>query len=114
MARRIILIGLTISLFTIAFAMPAYCDDPGKKLGRGLANMVTFPAELYYQFKDINDHYGVIAGVTWGVIQGVGMSAVRLAVGVYETITFPFPVPQDYMPILTEPEFVFENMASNV
>ncbi|MCX5678874.1 MAG: exosortase system-associated protein, TIGR04073 family [Candidatus Omnitrophica bacterium] len=114
MARRTVLIILIISLLTIAFAVPAYCNDPAKKLGRGLSNMVTFPAELYFQFKETNDNDGVFAAATWGIIKGVGMSALRLAVGVYETITFPFPIPKDYMPILTEPEFVGENLVNSL
>lgn len=115
MARRTILIGLILSLLTAVFTAPAYCEyGPGKKLARGICNMCTFPAELYFKFVEVNDSDGVIAGATWGVMKGAGMSAVRLAVGVYETITFPFPIPKDYMPILTDPEFVGENLVSSL
>jgi len=114
MARRTILIGLMLFLLTAAFTMPAYCDDPAKKLGRGLCNMGTFPAELYLKVVEVNDSEGVFAAATWGILKGIGMSVVRLAVGAYEVVTFPFPVPKDYMPILTDPEFVGENVISNL
>ncbi len=114
MARRTILIGLMLFLLTAAFAAPAYCNDPAKKLGRGLCNMCTFPAEMYYQLKETNENGGIFAAITWGILKGVSMSVVRLAVGVYEVVTFPFPVPKDYMPILTEPEFVGENLTNSL
>jgi len=31
----------------------------------------------------------------------------RMAVGVYEVVTFPFPLPKDYVPVL-EPAFVWQ------
>ncbi len=111
MTRRAILILLAALLLTAAFTAPAYCNDPGKKLGRGICNMFTFPLEFYTQFADVNNDFGLFAGVTWGIIKGVGMSAVRLVVGAYEVATFPIPIPRDYMPILTEPEFYGEDMA---
>ncbi|MBU1809268.1 MAG: exosortase system-associated protein, TIGR04073 family [Candidatus Omnitrophica bacterium] len=111
MARRTILIALVVFLLTVAFTSPAYCNDPVKKLSRGICNLFTFPLELYTQFADVNDHFGLFAAATWGVLKGVGMSAVRLSVGVYEVATFPIPIPGDYMPILTEPEFYGENLA---
>ena len=110
MARRTILIALMVFLLTAAFTSPAYCNDPGKKLGRGICNVFTFPLELYTQFTEVNNDFGVFAAGTWGIIKGFGMSAVRLLVGVYEVATFPFPIPEDYMPILTDPEFYGENM----
>ena len=110
MARRTILIGLAVILFTAALASPAYCNDPGKKLGRGICNLFTFPFEFYTQFTQVNNDVGLFAAVSWGIIKGVGMSAVRLTVGAYEVATFPFPIPRDYMPILTDPEFYGEDM----
>ncbi|MFH1189823.1 MAG: exosortase system-associated protein, TIGR04073 family [Candidatus Omnitrophota bacterium] len=105
MTKRTILIILAALLLTTAIASPAYCNDPWKKLGRGACNIMTFPLELYFQTKDVNDTDGVFAAATWGILKGVGMSVVRLAAGVYEVVTFPFPVPAEYYPILTDPEF---------
>ena len=108
MARRMILIGIIISLFVTVFAVPGYCDDPMKKLGRGLCNTITFPFEFFLQVSRVNNTDGPMAASTWGVLKGVSMSFVRLSVGLYETVTFPMPVPKNYAPILTDPEFIFE------
>jgi putative exosortase-associated protein (TIGR04073 family) len=45
--------------------------------------------------------------MTIGLAKGVGMTIVRTGAGVYETVTFPFPIPEGYGPVL-EPEFVFK------
>lgn len=110
MARRTVLIILAILLFTAAMTSPAYCNDWGRKLGRGVCNVFTFPLELYTQTAEVNNSEGLFAAATWGIIKGLGMSVVRAACGVYEVVTFPFPVPADYMPILTDPEFYGETM----
>ena len=84
-------------------------NDAWKKLGRGACNMLTFPLELFSQISRTNVSDGPMAAFTWGLLKGVGMTAFRAVVGVYETVTFPFPCPEGYKPILTEPEFFFED-----
>ncbi|MFA6320866.1 MAG: exosortase system-associated protein, TIGR04073 family [Candidatus Omnitrophota bacterium] len=108
MARRTISIGLIVILLAVLAAAPGYCDDPLKKLGRGIANIGTFPMEVLLQISRVNNSDGPIAACTWGLLKGVGMSGVRLAVGAYETVTFPIPLPKHYGPILKDPEFMFE------
>ena len=109
MARRTILIALIVFLFATVAAAPGYCDDPLKKLGRGLCNIGTFPFEMPLQVSRINTSDGPMAAATWGILKGLGMSGVRLMVGVYETVTFPFAMPKDYQPIMKDPEFMFED-----
>ena len=108
MTKRSVLILLFALVLIAALASPAYCDDPVKKLGRGLCNIGTFIFELPLQVSRVNQVDGPMAGATWGVLKGIGMSGVRLLMGAYETITFPFPMPKDYQPILKDPEFMFE------
>lgn len=114
MARRTFLFGLIVT-FIVSLALPAYCDDTTKycgdglkKLGRGVCNAVTFPLELVEQVKRTNNSDGPMAAVTYGVLKGVVMTGVRALVGVYEIMTFPIPFPKNYQPILTDPEFFFE------
>ncbi|MDD3906323.1 MAG: exosortase system-associated protein, TIGR04073 family [Candidatus Omnitrophica bacterium] len=109
MARRVISIALVVFLFAFAFVPSGYCDDPVKKLGRGLCNIGTFPFELCLQTSRVNDTDGPMAACTWGILKGLGMSGIRLLVGVYETVTFPIPQPKNYAPILTDPEFMFQD-----
>ena len=108
MGRKSVLIGLLVFLLAVIFVMPGYCDDPTQKLGRGIANMLTFPVEMLLQTSRVNNTDGPVAGATWGVLKGLSMTVVRLAVGVYEVLTFPVPMPAGYEPILNDPEFVFE------
>lgn len=107
MAKKIIFAGLILMLM-LSLSAPAYADDAVKKLGRGLCNICTFPIELPFQVSRINNSDGPSAAMTYGVVKGITMMVCRLSVGVYETITFPFPVPSGYKPILTDPEFMFE------
>ena len=101
--------GLLISLLIISLAAPAYCDDPIKKLGRGICNVATCPLEVIEQMKRVNGTDGAFAAMTWGVLKGVAMTGLRAIVGVYEIATFPIPLPAQYKPILKDPEFFFED-----
>ena len=109
MNSRVVLIGLIVFLLVAAFAVPGYCDDPIKKLGRGLSNLCTFPLEILLQISKVNNSDGPMAAGTWGVLNGLGMSGLRLLAGVYEVVTFPVPVPKDYLPLMRDPEFIFED-----
>ncbi|OGW75783.1 MAG: hypothetical protein A2Z72_05205 [Omnitrophica bacterium RBG_13_46_9] len=92
---------MVFSLTTTCFA-----QDMGKKLARGLANILTGWVELPKNIYDTSVEDNVFSGLTVGLVKGVGMAIVRTGAGVYETVTFPFPIPEDYAPVL-EPEFVF-------
>ena len=37
-----------------------------------------------------------MTGLGMGLVKGVGMTVLRGGVGIYETLTFPFPYPKDY------------------
>lgn len=108
MAKKMIGAAI-VFLLTISLAAPGYCDDPIKKLGRGVCNIVSCPLEIIKQSSDVANTDGAMASMTWGVLKGIGMTAVRCVVGVYETATFIFPCPKDYKPIMTDPEFFFED-----
>lgn len=78
----------------------------GKKLARGLVNIATGWVELPKNIYDTTVEDNLFAGLTVGLVKGVGMTIVRTGAGVYELVTFPFPIPEDFAPVL-EPEFVF-------
>jgi putative exosortase-associated protein (TIGR04073 family) len=42
-----------------------------------------------------------------GLPKGCWMTVVRTGAGIYDTVTFMFPVPKDYKPLL-DPEFAFK------
>jgi len=93
---------LTIALFFMGTLM-ALADQPLDKLGRGVANVVTSPVEVFYR-----------AGKGEGVSNGLGMAIRRMFTGMIEVLTFPLPsVPfmeetGEYEPIITDPEFFLQ------
>ncbi|MFQ5952332.1 MAG: exosortase system-associated protein, TIGR04073 family [Candidatus Omnitrophota bacterium] len=99
----VVVFGMIMTL-----AGSAYADDALKKLGRGMANVITCPLEVVKGMDDAKQESGIFAACTWGVIQGSFKTLMRAAVGVYEIATFPIPIPEDYQPILTDPEFFLQ------
>jgi putative exosortase-associated protein (TIGR04073 family) len=96
-----------------AAALPAFAQEGsviekiGKKLGRGIVNIATGWVELPKNIYDTSiETNNPLMGITYGTLKGLGMTVVRTGAGAYDTVTFLFPVPQDYDPIL-QPEFVF-------
>jgi putative exosortase-associated protein (TIGR04073 family) len=94
-------------LMVLNIATSSFAQDPAKKLGRGLANILTGWIELPKNIYDTSVEDNPLSGLTIGLAKGVGMTIVRTGAGVYETVTFPFPIPEAYCPVL-EPEFVFQ------
>ena len=99
-----------ILLSLMALTTPAFCDGATTKLGRGLCNIVTSPMEVINQITRTNETDGGFAAATVGVLKGAGWTLGRALVGVYETATFMLPWPDDYGPILRDPEYFIENI----
>jgi len=99
---------LMIAVFLIAVSLtaPAYCG-PVEKLGRGFSNLLTFPCEIVYQINKTGEQNGITAAWSYGALNGIFMAGVRAVTGAYEIVTFPVPIPGDFEPILTDPEFFF-------
>ena len=102
--------GCSVSAMALAALLAAavcFAQDPFTKLGRGVANTLTgwveLPKNIYNTSVEENNAF---AGMTLGLAKGAGMTIVRTGAGVYEIVTFPFPLPENYKPIL-EPEYVF-------
>ncbi|MCK5556752.1 MAG: exosortase system-associated protein, TIGR04073 family [Candidatus Hydrogenedentes bacterium] len=111
-------IGLVMVVVLLSSALPAYAqyevekkDYPGKrqltKLGRGLANIFSgwaeIPKEIHTQGKTSQKLASVIFAAP---VIGIAKMFARMTVGVFETVTFFLPIPEDYAPII-EPEYVF-------
>ncbi len=115
MKRRTKITAIFVLILCIAaISLPAFAQEGstiekmGKKLGRGIVNIVTGWIELPKNIYDTSvETENPLMGITYGTLKGIGMTVVRTGAGAYDTVTFLFPVPQDYTPIL-EPEFVFE------
>jgi putative exosortase-associated protein (TIGR04073 family) len=85
-----------------------YADDAVEKLGRGTANVITSPCEMSQQMGRVTEEKGPIAGLTWGTFQGAVSMVQRAAVGAFEMATFPLPIPKNYSPVLTDPEYFMQ------
>lgn len=71
-----------------------------EKLGRGLVNMFTgvveIPKNISKEWRRTDPGTGIIVGG----VKGIGWAATRVAVGAFETVTFPVPVPPNYEPLM--------------
>jgi putative exosortase-associated protein (TIGR04073 family) len=101
---------LLLALAVILVAEPLMADiqDPPmnaytrhRKLGRGIANIIWSPSETLTTMYNENDMGGNAPMWSTGVIRGINRMLVRMGVGVYEVVTYPFPTHrQTYQPIL--------------
>ena len=89
-------------------ASASYAQNMGKKLYRGAINIVTGWVELPQNIYDAATEHDFASGLIFGVPKGCWMMIVRTGIGIYDTLTFPFPIPKDYGPVL-KPEFVFKD-----
>lgn len=78
------------------------------KLTRGIINAITGWVEIPKKLQETTEDSGVATGLTWGLMRGIGHGFIRTTAGVYEVITFPFPAPPDYTPVI-HPEYVFSD-----
>lgn len=76
-----------------------------RKLGRGTMNLLTgwveVPKGIATMWKETDPFTGVVVGG----ISGAGWGFARTMGGLYEMVSFPFPYPDDYAPLI-EPEFI--------
>ena len=84
----------------------ASAQSSARKLIRGTVNLLTGWIEIPKNIYKITVEEDIKSGLTLGLSAGIGMFVIRTGTGVYEIVTFPLPVPENYQAIL-EPEFVF-------
>ncbi len=102
-----ILLALTLAFGLSSFSRADIHDPPSndygptRKLGRGVSNLLFGVAELPTTVAKINQDEGNSAAAGYGVVRGVGRSVLRIQAGVFEILTFPFPVVRGtYYPVL--------------
>ena len=76
------------------------------KHGRGLTNLLTGWVEMPKGVHETTQQSGAMSGMTLGLLRGAGHGFIRTVAGGYEAITFPFPAPPGYRPVI-RPEFIF-------
>jgi putative exosortase-associated protein (TIGR04073 family) len=104
--KSLLAAALVLACVTTTFAdiqdPPGNDYGPTRKLGRGLSNTVFGIAELPVQIARVNEREGNSAALGYGVVRGVGRSAMRIGAGLWEMFSFPFPVNRagNYYPVL--------------
>lgn len=112
MMRSAVRYGLPVVLFLSlavspnASAVDFESDKAFTKLLRGAINVITGWVELPKRILETSETSGAVTGFTWGTLRGLGYGFTRTAGGAYEVVTFPFPAPSGYLPIM-DPEYVF-------
>ena len=101
-----LLLSLTATLLA-STAMADIQDPPmheynaTRKLGRAWGNILYSFSEVGMTMHRVNELEGNSAGATYGVVKGFGRWGVRFGAGIYEFITFPFPMNRrSYRPVL--------------
>ena len=80
---------------------PSNDYGPTRKLGRGISNVLFGWSELPTTIAKINQDEGNSAAAGYGVVRGVGRSALRIGAGLAEIFTFPVPIARGtYYPLL--------------
>lgn len=111
MSRRGTGIALAAAVMALAWshraaAEPMDTEKAFGKLARGAVNTLTGWVEIPKRMNETTQRDGAIAGFTWGLVRGFGYGFIRTAAGLYELVTFPFPAPPGYTPVI-RPEYVF-------
>ena len=107
--KRIILI-LLLCAFLPSALYAAEIEEAGtalRKLQRGFVNIALSPFEIASELHKANQKDTAIPSWMIGSVKGIGMTTGRALTGVYELVTFPFPIPSGYQPII-HPEFPWE------
>jgi len=101
----LLLVVATPPVFAMGSA-GSYANGALRKLGRGVANVVTCPGELIRTSQFVGQQDGYISSLTVGVLQGVWRTLLRGVTGAFEVVTFYAEIPKGFEPIM-KPEFVW-------
>jgi putative exosortase-associated protein (TIGR04073 family) len=99
------LLGILLASAALADIQDPPSNDygPTRKLGRGLSNFFLGATEVPVTIGTVNTNEGNAAAAGYGVIRGVGRSALRHLAGFVEAVTAPFPINAGtYNPILPQ------------
>ena len=106
MKRNRILVFVVLA-FIFNFALPVHAGEEtagdsaagmGTKLGRGLWNVVSSPAEIPCNISD-DMHKDAASGFFTGLGKGLVLMGRRILVGVTEVATFVIPMPATIPPV---------------
>ncbi len=126
--KSILILSLAV-LFVFPAALSGYADAGQKytcwteenaphnlwrKGGRGISNAGLGWLELIHQPIYLSERGNRLPiAISGGILKGAFFTVVRAVTGVYEIVTFPFPIPWGYRPIVY-PEFALPHQCERV
>ena len=96
MVKRGVLAILVAAWSAFGLAHQAWAQDPIHKIGRGVVNVLTGWIELPKQISLGKQEDNPVVGIGRGLVKGAGLTILRSGVGIYEVLTFPFPIPKHF------------------
>ena len=106
-AGLMVVVGAAQAAVASEPAEPPRVYGPRDKLVRGLGNFFTGFIEIPRNMYNVTRDQNLLSRWTVGLGEGLGYTALRMVTGVYEVVTFPFSIPENYEPVV-KPEFVWE------
>ena len=94
--KSIIICVVTLMILNMASA--CYAQSMCKKLNRGLTNILTGWFEVPKNMSVATSKHDFASAFFIGLPKGRWMTIVRTGAGIYDTVTFASPFPQDYKP----------------
>ena len=118
MRERMVAVVVVLTLVFLTVGGPVWAasgeTDTGAlvvtKLFRGIANAATGWMEIPKQTSLVWQGQGPGIGLSWGLAKGIGYAVARSVAGAYEIVTFPFPIPEGYQPIM-HPDYVLSDVS---
>jgi putative exosortase-associated protein (TIGR04073 family) len=118
MIKKLMFTLIAVAMLSFA-AAPATAGEPGEvspgpepgmgyKFGRGAVNVLTCWTEIPRNVALEWQRTDPASGFFLGVGKGLGYGYTRFVGGVYDMVTFAFPVPMGFVPVM-EPEFSVYN-----
>lgn len=111
MEKNLKKVGALVLLIALMFSFPgrASAGTIVEKLSRSATNIITAPLEFFRQPYALHRKYEIsgMAAFFGGIFTGIYATVVRELAGIYEFITFPFPLPSEYRSII-DPPTVFD------
>jgi putative exosortase-associated protein (TIGR04073 family) len=107
MKKYFLALGVAALVLATGASVAVAEDDAFTKFGRGMANILISPGEVYTQPIMLTDDHAVSTSLFGGLLKGAAVCIAREVVGIYEVVTFPFPnFKKGYGPII-EPATTF-------
>ena len=111
--KKTILSFVIIAVFVINVNFVFAENNPGKKFGRGVVNVVTAPLEIpkqtrAYWIEGSEKTPHILVWLFAGAVKGVVETVKRTGSGVWDMATFVFEKPDAYEPLM-KPDYVFDD-----